>query len=329
MICFCRGVQKLTISPGYPQTLHIPQEGLDIIPTTSSILYFPDSSLQRIDIIEKYVFTIPTETFRITPLNHQAVDIEIGLLNTPSRSCQWKVVYDPYYSIAANGTEDNKVYCYAFFNQEPSKTLFVIRTIDIDDDDSVHVYTDNNQLVYTMAPYDTFKYNANAFTLIYRTDSYLVEGTILIYDSGVYLEPKDYSYDVAERTEINWMPNHYLIIHNPDDFDIWTPDHVTAYQNKAFMINQISTVLITPINGSHKIYFSVIMQSNEECRDTFIYNGNNASFLLNTENLHNICLILSSPYVIDYYFYVQNIADEIQLYKPNGNFIVGLTDDIG
>lgn len=324
---FILSEKLVQISPGYPQSLVIPAEGVELLPTTSSIFFFPDLTL--IDFTETSKFVNPPNTLKIHPYGNTAVEIVFGLLNTPSGSCQWKVITDSYFRIGEENMSDDSLMCLAIFSKEPEKTNYIIRTVDIDPDDRIYLYTDNNQLIYQMESYDTYSLAATSFALFYRTDSYMHSGSITVYDEDIFESPGQHTYLIDENKSINILALYFLIIHNSQYFEFEIPESAVTYKNGTYEFPNVSIVNIKAIGGPHVIYYDVIKPPLDECKEVIIYDGSKAQFSVDGNTFDKRCFILSSLHTMDYSIYVKGFGGEVHVSCPMGDFIAALTGDEG
>lgn len=320
-----RGIIDVTVYPGYPQTLRVPVDGVKIKPSTSSIFYFPDTSM--IDITEQHFYLAPPNTIEIYPTQDHDVDIVFGVLNTPSGSCQWEVITGPYFELTQDKMENDRLYCIAFFSEEPKLTKFIIQTIDTEADDHVHIYDYNNHHLYTMAPYDQYTIDCTAFAMFYRTDLSVVEGSIVVYDYNRFLSPGSFNPEIKAKDEFNILPKHYIVIHNPSYFNVFVREDVTKFGTGIYYSEHIYTLRVQAIGQPHNISFQVFVQPNVKCDQVYVYNGYNGNFAVDASINDHKCFLLSSPYYVDYPVYTTNYGGTVQLFKKNGNYIADLSGD--
>lgn len=319
-------LRTVKLKIGYPQTLEIPSEGVSLEPQTSSIIYFP--SLDYISFQDKTKYIAPPNTLEINTIDEKPHEIIYGVLNTPTGSCNWEVWYEPYYLLNSSSMNNDNLKCIAFFAPDPGKTQYEIRTVGLDDGDRVIIYSDNNVRLYNMDFYDTYKLEASSFALFYRTDSYLVQGAITVVDTTQFMVRGEYKILVNDSLKFNILPNHYVIVHNPQHFELKAND-VIDYGDGVFFLRQKTNFKIYVQKKSHNIYFSIIQPPLVNCDNVTIYDGSSAKFSIKGANYNDQCFIISSPHIMDYSLYVQGLGGLLTIYCVRGEYVTSLSDDRG
>ncbi|EAY15682.1 hypothetical protein TVAG_405960 [Trichomonas vaginalis G3] len=272
---------------------------------------------------------LQSQSLTVKPKDNSAISITIGVLNTPSGSCQWEVIYDKYYRLAKSDMSNNNLKCIAFFAPIPVNVNYMIRTVDIDTDDKVYIYSNNNNLQYTMESSDSYSYVTNSFALFYRTDSYLVSGSITVYDQDLFSSPGDYALEVTNNLTLNILPLYYLIVHNSEDFKVTTSKPVTNFQNGSYYFPELSRFVLESLDKARTAYITVIKPPLLDCNRILIYDGFEATFALNASEYSSDCFILSAPYIVDYSLYSMNFTGEVEIYNSNGDYVSNLTSSSG
>ncbi|EAY02903.1 hypothetical protein TVAG_169050 [Trichomonas vaginalis G3] len=225
--------------------------------------------------------------------------------------------------------QDNSLVCIAFFATDIEQTSFTIKTIDLDTDDRVLIYSNNNNLLYQMNSFDLYTFTCASFALFYRTDSYQLQGSISVFETDKFIATGEHSLQVDNSLVFDILPYHYLLVHNHQYFTIEAPVDAQKYDNGAYYFTEMAEIKITPTEASHKIHFSVLTRPYVYCKDVTIFDGYDTQFLISGPPCDKQCFILTSPYIIDYYIYVQNLGDALTIYAPNADIRTRLSNEYG
>ncbi|EAY06021.1 hypothetical protein TVAG_053450 [Trichomonas vaginalis G3] len=205
----------------------------------------------------------------------------------------------------------------------------MVRTVDIDNDDKVLIYSDNNKLIYTMSSYDSFHYNTTSFVLFFRTDSYNTQGFIYAFDTDKFVSNGEHSVLISNTIIYNILPYRYFIVHNPQYFEFTMPQLARVYGEAAFYTLEVSKFEIRPKDSKHTLHFVIVQPPYVNCQNITIYDGYSGNFSIEGSFYHNNCFLMASPYIMDYYLYVSGLQGTANIYCPNGDFVVSLKDEYG